>query len=448
VGKVVVIGAGFAGLCCADELAAAGYQVTILEARDRVGGRVHSRKDVIPGKIVEMGGEFIGSNQPIWMAYAKRFNFELIPRAAVEGAIHLNGKLLKPADAKALWEGIRKVQERLNVEAKEVHAYRAWETPGAKQLDNRSLGDWIADQRDADPLVRQGLELQWTTADGMLPSWESYLGNLAVVKGGGLAKYWEETDSLRVKGGMQQLAEKLRDSWLKRPGGQNLRLATPVKRVEVKNGKVVVTPVDGKPLEADDVVLTAPANTWGRIRFDPALPANLTVRMASNGKYVAWFKNRFWTADKEPLNTLADGVLQATWDHTHGQGEDGLHGLILYAGGPTSDDWRGWSDAERDRRLAQALKQQYPNWDEKMEGHRYADWLSDPWARGTYSFPAPGQVTTVGPVLEKGLHNHLHFAGEHCCYAFAGWMEAALNSAVRLARRLAERDGIVKPLGE
>src|SRR5688500_15649969 len=71
--KVIVIGGGFAGLACADELAAAGYPVTVLEARSRVGGRVHTLSDVVEGKTVEGGGELVGPNQPTWMAYAKRF---------------------------------------------------------------------------------------------------------------------------------------------------------------------------------------------------------------------------------------------------------------------------------------------------------------------------------------------------------------------------------------
>jgi monoamine oxidase len=61
---------------------------------------------------------------------------------------------------------------------------------------------------------------------------------------------------------------------------------------------------------------------------------------------------------------------------------------------------------------------------------------------GGYSFPAPGQVTTVGPLMYKGVGNRLHFAGEHACYKFAGYMEGALNSGVSLARRLAARDGV------
>ena len=73
-------------------------------------------------------------------------------------------------------------------------------------------------------------KVQLTAIDGIVLGWQSYLGNLAVIKGGGLERFWRETDSLH-RGGAQQLAEKLRDSWLNRPGGQQLKLSTPVKRM-------------------------------------------------------------------------------------------------------------------------------------------------------------------------------------------------------------------------
>ena len=72
---------------------------------------------------------------------------------------------------------------------------------------------------------------------------------------------------------------------------------------------------------------------------------------------------------------------------------------------------------------------------------RFMDWPGDAWTKASYSFPAPGQVTTMGPLLRNGV-GHVHFAGEHTCYAFVGYMEGALNSGVSLARRLAERDGV------
>ena len=71
------------------------------------------------------------------------------------------------------------------------------------------------------------------------------------------------------------------------------------------------------------------------------------------------------------------------------------------------------------------------------------DWPADQWAKASYSFPAPGQVTAQGPTLRQGI-GRLHFAGEYSSYAFMGYMEGALNSGAAAARRIAARDGVVK----
>jgi len=66
------------------------------------------------------------------------------------------------------------------------------------------------------------------------------------------------------------------------------------------------------------------------------------------------------------------------------------------------------------------------------------DWPSDPWVKGSYSFPAPGEVTTLGPQLQQPLGGRVYLAGEHTCYAFVGYMEGALQSGARAAKRIAE----------
>jgi monoamine oxidase len=71
------------------------------------------------------------------------------------------------------------------------------------------------------------------------------------------------------------------------------------------------------------------------------------------------------------------------------------------------------------------------------------DWPADEWTMAGYSFPAPGQVTRIGPLLHKGM-GRLHFAGEHTCYKFVGYMEGALNSGATIAKRIATRDGVLK----
>ena len=97
-----------------------------------------------------------------------------------------------------------------------------------------------------------------------------------------------------------------------------------------------------------------------------------------------------------------------------------------------------------DKRDASYVKElaQYPSLAQALVGSRFMDWPSTPWTLAGYSNPAPGEVTTMGPLLYAGVGDRLHFAGEHACYKFLGYMEGVLNSGASIARRLAVRDGV------
>ena len=106
--RVVVIGAGFSGLACAYELQSAGYKVTVLDSRNRVGGRVLSFSDVVTGRTVEGGGELIGSNHPTWVAYAKRFGLTFLDVTESEDARLSGDPRRQTADGKRIRSALRR----------------------------------------------------------------------------------------------------------------------------------------------------------------------------------------------------------------------------------------------------------------------------------------------------------------------------------------------------
>jgi monoamine oxidase len=137
--------------------------------------------------------------------------------------------------------------------------------------------------------------------------------------------------------------------------------------------------------------------------------------------------------------------VQLTWETTAGQGDDGEHAVVAISGGTAADECRSWAPDKLDAQYKAALDRFWPGYAKAhLRGELY-DWLADPYSRGSYSVAAPGQVTVAGPLLTRGVGGRLHFAGEHCCFAFLGWMEGALSSGVRVARKIAERDGLVVP---
>src|SRR6185436_5626080 len=132
--RVIVIGGGFSGLACAYELKSAGYKVTVLEARNRVGGRVLSFSDLVQGKNVEGGGELIGSNHPTWVAYKEKFKLNFIDVTEEEDAsqpVLLGGKLLSDEQVEKLYKDMEAAMSTLDPEAEKIDADEPWKRPMA-----------------------------------------------------------------------------------------------------------------------------------------------------------------------------------------------------------------------------------------------------------------------------------------------------------------------------
>jgi monoamine oxidase len=432
--RVVVIGAGFAGLAAAYELSRAGADVTVLEARNRVGGRVVSFHDLVPGAAMEGGAELIGTNHPIWMDYKTRFKLPLvaITEEDAEAPIVLNGRRLTAADSGRLWEEMTAALNALNADAAKIpDAFACWNTPDAAAWDRRSLSEWMAAQPISD-LCKTGVDAQMVADNGVTTAWQSYLGNLAMIKGGGVEAFWTETEVFRCAGGSQQLAHKLAGAI----GVARVHLRQPVSAITVKERGVVVA-AGGKEYEADYAVLAVPPLTWNRIAFTPRLHVTDTPQMGSNVKFLMKTRDRYWRGSHLGPDALSDGPVHLTWHTTQHQPVTGA-GVVAFSGGPAADTCRGWSAAERTGNYLSVLSKVYPGLRGSFERGRFMDWPSDPWVKGSYSFPAPGEVTTLGPQLQQPLAGRVFLAGEHTCYAFVGYMEGALQSGARAARRITD----------
>lgn len=449
--RVVVIGAGFAGLACAHELKSVGYDVTVVEARNRAGGRVLSfnkqfGNEFAPGRTVEGGAELIGSNHPTWVAYAEKFGLEwLVIEEAddLKYPVVIDGTRLDDDAAGKLWEDMDAALNTMNPLAADIDEDAPWSAKDASSLDNRSVQSFI-DALDASDLVKKACWINQCSDNGVAPAHASLLGMLACIKGGGMDNYWTDTEVYRCKGGNSSLTKALVEAI----GPDRIILDLPVRSVETRGKNVIVTCKDGRTIECDDVVLAVPPPLWSKIEFSPALPAQLKPQMAINVKYLAHLKTRFWAPEKVSADALANGPVNMTWDATDGQEGDNDAVMVAFSGGPSAEKCLAFGKETRDADYAKALESFFPNWREQFVKSRFMDWPRDPWVQASYSFPAPGQVTKHGPLMARGTMDidakpRLHFAGEHACYKFVGYMEGGLNSGARVAKRLAARDGVV-----
>jgi monoamine oxidase len=433
-GRVVVIGAGFAGLAAAFELRSAGFDVHVVEARTRLGGRVLSFRDFVPGKVVEGGAELVGSNHLTWMSYAERFRLEFLDvteEADAESPILLQGRRLSASEAEALWEEMEAALGTMNADAATIpDADRPWTAPRAAALDARTVGHWLSGL-NVSPQCREAIDAMLTADNGVRTEWQSYLGHLAMVRGGGLEKFWTDSEVYRCRGGNQQLAEKLAEAI----GADRIALGKAATHVATTAHGATVRLADGSRLEADHVILAVPPGTWTRIGFDPLLPAQLAPQMGANIKFLMRVRSPFWRRAGLSPDLLCTGPVQLTWNQTDGQPGVGT-AMVAFSGGPAAEECRSWTPEERTRRYMAALSPVYGALPASLLRTRFMDWPGDAWTKASYSFPAPGQITSFGQTLWDGL-GPLHFAGEHCACAFTGYMEGALHSGVSVARRIA-----------
>lgn len=438
-GRVLIVGAGFAGLAAAYELASAGVDVQVIEARNRIGGRVLSFRDFVPGKVVEGGAELIGSNHTMWQAYAKRFGLEMLDMtedATLDAPVLIDGQRVSGAQAEALFKEMDAAFATMNDDARRLaDADRPWLADNAAALDSRTVGDWVRGLACSD-VCRRTIDAMLTADSGVRTEWQSYLGHLAMVKGGGVEAYWTDSELYRCKGGNQQLAGKLADAI----GRDRITLGMPVTHVRTSESGVSVTLADGKTLEGDQVIVAVPPNTWNRIAFDPVLPSHIHLQVGSNIKFLMRVKNEFWKRARVSPDLLANGPVQMTWHQTDNQKGAGAC-MNAFSGGPAAEQVRSWSPEERTRRYMETLSPVYKALPSSLVQTRFMDWPGDAWAKGAYSFPAPGQITRIGGTLWEGM-GRLQFAGEHCAYAFVGYMEGALHSGVAVANRVADQLGV------
>lgn len=437
--RIVVIGAGFAGLSCAYQLRRTGANVQVLEARNRVGGRVMSLDNFVPGKVIEAGAELIGRNHPTWMAYAKEFGLAM--RDVSEDPDHtspilIGGKTYANKEAEKLWEQIEKALALMNADASRVDLERPWLTPDAQHLDQRSFSKLI-ESWPLDSQIKEAATALMANDNVFNPANVSYLGILSTIAGGGIEAFWSESEVYRCAAGNQALALKLANAI----GTERINLSTPIEKLEIGANGVRITTTRGQIHEADVVVLTAPPSTWNRMVFDPALPSGLMPYAGPAIKYLTAVDKAFWTSDGLGPDALTDTPIGETWHATDGQRDSSQAPacFTVFSGGDAAERCLQLPRPQRDLQMTAWIEKIYPSYGTAARRRMFMGWPEDRWTSCGYTSPSLGEVTGIYPRLAQGVHDKIFFAGEYSSLLFTGFMEGGLHSGAILAKQLVAR---------
>ena len=403
--RVVVAGAGFAGLTAADRIARSGHEVVVLEARDRVGGRVWSA-ELLPGDprtLVERGAEFVLDGYDVMRTMLSELGLEL-----ADTSVSYYDREPRGGDPATSAEVARFAQV--------VGAAAAGCPPST------SLAEVVSAFQDS-PATLAAYLSRVTITHGVNAE------RLSAASVADVALDFTSRPTWRVAGGNQQLAELLSARL-----GRALRLGCPVRSVERSEDGVCVRTDDGA-VAADAAIVAVPMAVLRELPFQPAMPEYLVAAwrragLAHNAKLhlplaapaeasaVHSVPDLFWTWTATDGSGLVQPVL-----HAFAGTEEGLAALEVTRGPAT------WA------RRAAALR---PELALDLDRALLTVWNDDPWARESYSAMTIAQVPGHDQLIGRPV-GRVHFAGEHTAGAWSGMMEGALRSGVRAAGEVLAR---------
>jgi len=436
---VVVVGAGLAGLAAARSLQASGSDVVVLEARDRVGGRVLNHQ--LPGgEVVEMGGEWIGPSQLRINKLVAELGLETFPTHDTgEHVLDFDGRVKRytgeiPPLPKAALVDLGQSQLRFDRLAKRVPVEAPWAADRAERWDEETFATWVR-RNTRTAAARFFWEVFAEAVFAAEPQDMSLLHALAYTHSGGgvnsLIGVRNAAQQDRLVGGSQLIAHLLAE-----PLGEELRLNAPVRKIEQRADGVTVE-ADGVTVRAGRAIVSIPPVLAGRIVYEPALPPQrdlLTQKMPAGSviKINAVYDEPFWRADGLSGQVGGDRApIKFTFDNSPPSGTPGV--LVCFLEGAHARRFgRVDADARRGAVLA-SLAGYFGKRAAKPIDFVERDWSAEEWTRGCYgAHLAPGVWTQFGPALREPI-GRIHWAGTETAAAWSGYMDGALSSGERAA---------------
>jgi monoamine oxidase len=450
--NVVVVGAGLAGLAAARRLVVDGHEVTVLEARPRVGGRTEGLV-LDDGTPLELGGQWLGPGHTRMYELVEELGLSTFRTWNDEGRLLLDllgkrstmkphkGALphLPPFALADLGQGLLRFTRLAN----RVEVQAPWRTPNAEVLDGQTWETWIRRNlrtKAGRAYFHVACEAVWAAE----PSDVSLLHALFYARSNSDVETLIAVDrgaqQDRVVGGSVRVAEAMAAGL-----GDRVLLGRPVRRIEQDDAGVRVIARDGSSHTGDAVVVTLPPTLAGRLEYDPPLPSwrdQLTQRTPAGSviKVYAIYPEPFWRRAGLNGQAASDvGPVKITFDNSPPSGTPGV--LMGFLEGREARAWARRSGTDRRDAVLACFTRYFGDAAADPVQYVERDWMAEEFTRGCYGAHfAPGVWTSYGEAWRAPV-GRIHWAGAECAPEWNGYMEGAVRSGEAVAVALTDAGG-------
>src|SRR3954469_15199004 len=434
---VIVVVAGLAGLTAARDIQRAGRTAIVLEARDRVGGRTLNHP-IGDGKVVEIGGQWIGPGQDRIAALAKQLGVATFPTHATgENVIEFDGALKRyrgtiPRIGPRVLADVAQAQLKIARLAKRIPLDQPWNAKNARRLDSQTFETWLRRNvytKGGRALLELSIEAVWAAEPADL----SLLHVLFYARSAGGFDRLLDTEGGaqqdRFVGGSQLVSFRLAENL-------DVRLQAPVRRIDHGSGGVTVH-ADGTSVRGEKLIVAIPPVLTARIAYDVPLPGHrdqLTQRMPQGSviKCMAIYDEPFWRADGLSGQATSDtGPAKVVFDNSPPDGSPGV--LLAFLEGERARELGRLSANERRALVLSGLARLFGPKAKHTADFVERSWAEEEWTRGCYGcYMPPGAWTSFGDALREPI-GPIHWAGAETATVWNGYMDGALQSGQRAA---------------
>jgi monoamine oxidase len=440
---VAIVGAGFSGLAAALELEARGVDALVLEARDRVGGRVLNHR-LDGGEVVEVGGLWVGPTQRALLGLAAELGVETFP-THVEGQnlIEYRGRVRRyrgtiPRLNPAVLLEVHRLSRKLSRLAAQVPLEAPWTATRATDWDRITFSEWM--RRNV--RTRGGRMLATLATRSIFGTEPEDMSLLHVLfyahSAGGFDALIDTAGGAqdsRFVGGSQLVAIRMAE----RLEGRVL-LDTPVRRIQ-DSGDGVRVETDSGTVDAARAIVALSPTLAARIEFEPALPARrdqLTQRMPQGAivKCMAVYPEPFWRADGLSGSGVSDGgSINLVFDNTPASGSPGV--LLGFFDGRAARVWGQRTPEDRRDELVSVLERMFGPRARHLTEYAEGNWAAERWSRGCYGGAfGPSGWTDFGPALREPV-GRIHWAGTETATVWNGYIDGAISAGRHAAAEVA-----------